>query len=172
MSSWELGKIFAVDENKESDQNDDDPNYVSDSDSESEDDEDARARAAAFAKSKRSNTTCPVTGSNRSIRRYDEYGSFITRSERARKEKTEELPPSAIKDSKDGKEKIVKGKGKVCFRGGSLGIGEGLLDIKEIPEWTEDEKMLLFMTRANCKKNCSWLIGRLVVDLGMDTRVF
>lgn len=149
MASWNLGKIFSVDEEHEVDA----AKYVSGSESES-DDEDAMDREAAFNKHKRNagDGAAPVTGSNRSIRRYDEYGSFITRSERARAEK-EALPPSAMKETKDGI--TVKGKGKVRFRGGFL--SKGISDIKEIPEWTSEEKDRLFMTQANCKKRCTFL---------------
>jgi len=150
MASWTLGKIFDVDEEKEA-TNDLEAKDDSESSGDDDDDEDATERAAAFNKNKTNSTNVvdinkTNSGSIRdSIRRYDEYGNFLSRSERAHAEK-------------DHQEKILRESTKAALNRKASGSvkfkdGDALLLIKEIPRFTDEEKGWCFMTQANCKED-------------------
>ena len=159
MASWTLGKIFSVEGDEGGEVAKDDVDHVrrsgaySDSGDDDEDDDEAAERQAAFNKNKEnsSNTNASnrnaLTGSNRSIRRYDEYGNFLSRSERARAEKKDHpsQPTSVLKTSNHNhKDSGLSGKRRIQFKSGT-----DLLDILEIPYMTSEEKALCFMGRAN-----------------------
>ena len=134
MASWTLGKIFSVDEEKESTQ---DP---SDSGSDSDEDEDVRERQAAFNKGKQ-NANAHSDSQRSSYRRYDEFGDFLSRSERAHRERLKDPEP----------------------KGKSGGSGEGhksqkvrfpedeklFADVHEIPKMNDEDKERCFMTTEN-----------------------
>ena len=149
MSSWTLGKIFDVDEEKEA-TNELEAKDDSESSGDDGEDEDAAERAAAFNKNKKnSSNVVDINNTNSgsirdSIRRYDEYGNFLSRSERAHAEK--EHPEKILKDSTQAALKR-KASGSVKFKD-----GDALLLIKEIPRFTDEEKEWCFMTQANCKE--------------------
>lgn len=139
MASWTLGQIYSVDEEKEATQ---EPSVSGEADSD-DDDDDVLERQAAFNKNKQKNNSsvCPVTGSNRSIRRYDEFGDFLTRSERAHQEKAK---AEQAKLSKIVERQESGVKGKVAFR-----EGEKLEEVHEIPSITDEEKKNCFMGTEN-----------------------
>lgn len=163
MASWTLGKIFengdepkveepdnAIGRRRVDDNNDDDDD---DSDSSDEEDEDTLERQAAFNKNKaNSSTTSNPTASNRSIRRYDELGNFISRSERARSDKDKEFTEKMgvlktgdnIQKASAKKDGGLFGKRRIQFKS-----EDELLDILEIPYMTAEEKASCFMGRAN-----------------------
>lgn len=138
MASWTLGKIFQTEEvDKEPTQ---DP---SDSGSDSEDDEDVLERQAAFNKGKQQSQ--PRGGDSEggskpsdSIRRYDEFGDFLSRSERAHHER--------LKDT------TISPKGS-----GGLGVDEHtnhrvtfapddkLAQVREVSKLLGDDKAACFM---------------------------
>ena len=156
MSSWTLGEIFAVGEDDSAKDEDDDEgrderNGPDNSESDDDDDDDALERQAAFNKNKANSSAAnsssrnATTASNRSIRRYDEYGNFISRSERARAEKEKEYPHS----EKQPAGVLKSGTSKPNTRRISFREGSELSDILEIPYMTEDEKALCFMGPSN-----------------------
>ena len=150
MSSWTLGEIFSIGEDGIS--NDDEGrDEFSGPDSDSDDDDEALERQAAFNKNKANSAATSSssrnvsTASNRSIRRYDEYGNFISRSERARAEKEKEYPQS----EKQPAGVLKTGIGKGNKRRISFPDEHELLDVHEIPCMTPEEKTLCFMGQAN-----------------------
>lgn len=140
MASWTLGKIFSVDEGKEATQ---DPSVSDGDSSDDDDDDDVMERQAAFNKNKqKNNSVSPVTGSNRSVRRYDEFGDFLSRSERAHHEKSkvDQAPSTAKRTERQGSG--VKGKVSFCE-------GDKLQEVHEIPRITPEEKNVCFMGTEN-----------------------
>jgi hypothetical protein len=142
MASWTLGKIFSVNEDEAAII--ETGNEVSESGS--DDDDEAQAAQAAFKKNKSSSSLSrhnEISGSG-SIRRYDEYGDFISRSERARAEKTHQPPPAAAKRVDSGGS-VAGHKRKVGFRGDGQ-----LFEVKEIPPLTDEDKAACYMSTENC----------------------
>ena len=131
------------------DDDDDEQQHDKDKESDSSDDDDdnVRGREAAFNKGKQSNNAA----SNRSIRRYDEYGDFITRSERARVEKEQAVKAAQETTKPDGKKGFLKRtsseKRSVQFQD-----DDRLVVIQEIPELTESEIYTCFLGPKDCKE--------------------
>jgi len=161
MASWSLGQMFIADEDAVEDAFVKDDNVTGEEDSgdksgSDSEDEDAAERAAAFKNNKRISSARPLdadvatTASNRSIRRYDEYGNFISRSERARAEKQDQQPE--VDEGRRGSMKTGDGKSKdrlgrkkrIHFK-----PEQELEDTKEIPFMDDDDKSRCFMGRAN-----------------------
>ncbi|CAB9499129.1 expressed unknown protein [Seminavis robusta] len=144
MASWTLGKIFSVDEEEQYDDvKETIPESDDDDGSDSEDDEDAMAAQAAFNKNKQNSSSArhddKAIGSSRSIRRYDEYGDFISRSERARAEKSLSGMHAAHTESQQNEK---AGKRRVSFA-----PDESLVtSVHEIPLLTDEDKQNCFMT--------------------------
>lgn len=146
MASWTLGKIFSVDEEKEATQDLSGSGSDDDGD-ESEDDEDALERQAAFNKNKHNSPSgaAPVAGSNRSVRRYDEYGDFLSRSERAHSERFGDDSALSTRGDVRTRERNDKCSGKPSVRWQP----EEVASVHEIPKFTDEEKEVLFMTQSN-----------------------
>lgn len=138
MASWSLGKIFQTEEvEKEPTQ---DP---SDSGSDSEDDEDVLERQAAFNKGKQQSQ--PRGGDNGegskasdSIRRYDEFGDFLSRSERAHHERLKDTTISA---------KAASGLGVSDHANHRVSFApdDSLTQVHEISKLQGDDKKACFM---------------------------
>jgi hypothetical protein len=145
MASWTLGKIFSVNEDEVVKKEYTAHEVSAESGSDAEDDEDALEAQAAFKKNKSSSAMhSEIKSSGGSIRRYDEYGDFISRSERARAEKTQQtiMPVSKRADSGTS---TGSNKRRVTFKGDGQ-----LLEVKEIPSLTDEAKAACYMTTDNC----------------------
>ena len=138
MASWALGKMFSSEGEKEETQ---EPSL---SDDESSDDEGAQEREAEFNRNKeKSNEAANAdAGSNRSIHRYDEFGSFRSRSQRALHEHEHEAKHAEHASNPKRAVRQESGpKGKVSFQ-----KEDKLTEVHEVPELTDDDKRVCFIS--------------------------
>ena len=142
MASWTLGNIFSVNENQEVVKATAHEGSESGSDSEEEDDEEALEAQAAFKRNKKhSKVSNSITSSSGgSIRRYDEYGNFISRSERARAEQSQQSHTLETHGSGPLTHKL-----KVGFHD-----DDALVDVKELPPLSAEAKAACYMSAENC----------------------